>query len=266
MSRRWRSCPTSCSTRDPARRRACRRGRKTTCRRARSHTIADTMKDGKRVVLAAIEPNEPVLSVKITGAGQRATLSALVRDGMKAVTIRVNDVEGVGGFVLPGDRVDVVLTRQVDKNRRATRSCCRNARAGDRPVRRRTRRQTDGRQGGDVRSRHGRRAELSLRSSVGKLSLMLRKAGETAPGRSAHHARGSRQHDSQPTDGHATPSWSAAAASKKRNTACRWRTSCKGDRTEAQKVEEEGRAEEEAVGQAIVGDSGKRGLGFRGGR
>ena len=30
---------------------------------------------------------------------------------MKAVTIRVNDVEGVAGFVLPGDRVDIVLTR-----------------------------------------------------------------------------------------------------------------------------------------------------------
>jgi pilus assembly protein CpaB len=34
---------------------------------------------------------------------------------MKAVTIRVNDVEGVAGFVLPGDHVDVVLTRQQDK-------------------------------------------------------------------------------------------------------------------------------------------------------
>ena len=35
---------------------------------------------------------------------------------MRAVTIRVNDVEGVAGFVLPGDRVDVALTRQVDKS------------------------------------------------------------------------------------------------------------------------------------------------------
>jgi len=66
-------------------------------------------------VLAAIEVNEPILSVKITGAGQRATLSALLHEGMKAVTIRVNDVEGVAGFVLPGDHVDVVLTRQQDK-------------------------------------------------------------------------------------------------------------------------------------------------------
>lgn len=74
--------------------------------------ISDVLKDGKRIVLTAIEPNEPVLSVKITGAGQRATLSALVAPGMKAVTIRVNDVDGVGGFVLPGDRVDIALTRQ----------------------------------------------------------------------------------------------------------------------------------------------------------
>jgi pilus assembly protein CpaB len=36
----------------------------------------------------------------------------MIADGMRAVTIRVNDVEGVAGFVLPGDRVDVTLTRQ----------------------------------------------------------------------------------------------------------------------------------------------------------
>src|SRR5262249_44041797 len=70
--------------------------------------------NGRRVVLTAIEANEPILSSKITGPGQRATLSAMLQDGMKAVTIRVNDVEGVAGFVLPGDRVDVALTRQKD--------------------------------------------------------------------------------------------------------------------------------------------------------
>jgi pilus assembly protein CpaB len=73
--------------------------------------ISDVLAGGKRVVLAAIEVNEPILSVKITGPGQRATLSAVLHDGMKAVTIRVSDVEGVAGFVLPGDRVDIALTR-----------------------------------------------------------------------------------------------------------------------------------------------------------
>lgn len=65
----------------------------------------------RRVVLSAIEENEPVLGWKITGPGQRASLSALIGEGKKAVTIRVNDVLGVAGFVLPGERVDILLTR-----------------------------------------------------------------------------------------------------------------------------------------------------------
>ncbi len=69
----------------------------------------------KRVVLTPIAVNEPILSSKITGPGQRATLSALLKEGMKAVTIRVNDVSGAAGFVLPGDHVDVLLTRPGDK-------------------------------------------------------------------------------------------------------------------------------------------------------
>src|SRR5207302_524737 len=78
-------------------------------------SIQEMLSQGKRVVLTAIEANEPVLASKITGQGQRATLSAMIGEGHKAVTIRVNDVDGVAGFVLPGDRVDVMLSRQIDK-------------------------------------------------------------------------------------------------------------------------------------------------------
>ena len=67
--------------------------------------------EGERFVLKAMEKNEPVLNSKITGSGQRATLSASLTEGMRAITIRVNDVLGVAGFVLPGDRVDIMLTR-----------------------------------------------------------------------------------------------------------------------------------------------------------
>jgi pilus assembly protein CpaB len=66
---------------------------------------------GQRTVLTAIAQNEPILASKITGPGQRGSLSAVIRDGMKAVTIRVDDVLGVAGFVQPGDRVDVIWTR-----------------------------------------------------------------------------------------------------------------------------------------------------------
>lgn len=69
-----------------------------------------------RYVMSAIEKGEPILASKITDEGQRATLSAALSPGMKAVSIRVNDVLGVAGFVLPGDRVDVLLTRKVKQN------------------------------------------------------------------------------------------------------------------------------------------------------
>ncbi|TIW41372.1 MAG: Flp pilus assembly protein CpaB, partial [Mesorhizobium sp.] len=58
--------------------------------------------EGTKQALQAISANEPVLATKITGPGQRATLSAVLGEGMKAVSIRVNDVLGVAGFVFPG--------------------------------------------------------------------------------------------------------------------------------------------------------------------
>ena len=78
--------------------------------------IDDLLKGEKRTVLSSIEKNEPVLKRKISGPGQRASLSALISDnGMKAVTIKVDEVRGVAGFVLPGDRVDIFLTRSESK-------------------------------------------------------------------------------------------------------------------------------------------------------
>jgi pilus assembly protein CpaB len=65
--------------------------------------------DGQRVVLSPLEPNEPVLRSKVSAPGQRASLSALLEEGKRAVTVRVDDVRGVAGFILPGDFVDVVL-------------------------------------------------------------------------------------------------------------------------------------------------------------
>lgn len=76
-------------------------------------TIDEVMHGGgKRVVLSAIAAKEPLLREKITGPGQRASLSALVSEGRRAVTISVNEVLGVAGFVLPGERVDILLTRE----------------------------------------------------------------------------------------------------------------------------------------------------------
>jgi pilus assembly protein CpaB len=71
-----------------------------------------------RVALRTIEPNEPILASRVSGAGGRATLSATISEGHRAVAIRVNDVIGVAGFVLPGDFVDVLLTRNEDTSGR----------------------------------------------------------------------------------------------------------------------------------------------------
>jgi len=146
--------------------------------------ISDVIGQGRRVVLTPIEPNEPVLALKITGAGQRATLSALVKPGMKAVTIRVNDVEGVGGFVLPGDRVDVVLTRQIDKGNASTEIVLQNTRvlAVDQTADDRAAKATVAKSVTlEVNTVNAQK--LWLASSVGSLSLLLRKAGETAEAR-----------------------------------------------------------------------------------
>lgn len=74
-------------------------------------TVDKLLADGSRVVLSPIEVNEPVLLAKLSGPNGRATLSNVLSPGMRAVTIRTDEIAGVGGFITPGDRVDVVLTR-----------------------------------------------------------------------------------------------------------------------------------------------------------
>ncbi|HWA51318.1 MAG TPA: Flp pilus assembly protein CpaB, partial [Dongiaceae bacterium] len=62
-------------------------------------SIDELLGQQQRVVLQAIQPNELILASKVTGPGQRASLSAVIASGMRAMTIRVNDVLGVAGFV-----------------------------------------------------------------------------------------------------------------------------------------------------------------------
>jgi pilus assembly protein CpaB len=78
----------------------------------------ELLKDGRRVVLSPLERGEPILRSKITGPGQRALLSSLLDEGKRAVTLRVDGVRGVAGFILPGDFVDVVLIAEDTPPRR----------------------------------------------------------------------------------------------------------------------------------------------------
>ena len=68
--------------------------------------------DQKRIVLRSIEPGEPVLENKITKFGESPRMSMNLSTGMRAVSISINAVSGVAGFVAAGDRVDILLTRK----------------------------------------------------------------------------------------------------------------------------------------------------------
>lgn len=70
----------------------------------------------QRLALRSMVANEPILPGNVTGPGGKLNLSGVVAAGMRAVSLRANDVSGVGGFVLPGDRVDVLLTRAGSSN------------------------------------------------------------------------------------------------------------------------------------------------------
>jgi pilus assembly protein CpaB len=74
-------------------------------------TKQELLKDGRRVAIATIERGEPVLRSRVTAPGQRGSLSMLLEGGKRAVTVRVDDVRGVAGFIQPNDSVDVVLIR-----------------------------------------------------------------------------------------------------------------------------------------------------------
>ena len=76
-------------------------------------TMAQLLPQGKRrVALRPIQVNQPLLAADLSGEGQSASIAALLPDGMRAATVRINDVSGVAGFVKPNDTVDVLITRQ----------------------------------------------------------------------------------------------------------------------------------------------------------
>jgi pilus assembly protein CpaB len=66
--------------------------------------------DKGRVVIKEIHKGEPLMTYKVSPPGARGGLTARIPNDMRAMTIAVNEVRGVAGFVLPGDRVDVLLT------------------------------------------------------------------------------------------------------------------------------------------------------------
>ncbi len=67
-----------------------------------------------RVAKTSILRGEPILEAKLAPIGTKGGLSAVIPEGKRAMTVRVNDVIGVAGFALPGNYVDIVVNTQLD--------------------------------------------------------------------------------------------------------------------------------------------------------
>jgi pilus assembly protein CpaB len=132
------------------------------------------------VVLADMQPNEPILPAKISAPGQDASIAALLPAGMRATSVSINDVSGVAGFIQPNDSVDVLITRSVaGRDDQVTDVLMQNIRvlaigqtakgADGKPIQAKTATLLVDQLGAQ---------KLALAQQVGTLSLVLRKPGD----------------------------------------------------------------------------------------
>ncbi|PRY09475.1 Flp pilus assembly protein CpaB [Paraburkholderia sp. BL25I1N1] len=77
-------------------------------------SYTDIQKLDGRVLKESLLRGEPILDAKLTPVGTLGGLSAVIGEGKRAITVRVNDVIGVAGFALPGNYVDIIVNTQKD--------------------------------------------------------------------------------------------------------------------------------------------------------
>ena len=65
-------------------------------------------------VRSAIMAGEPIIKSKLVMSDQPGFLAGALRPGMRAVTVEVDEVSGNAGFILPGNRVDIILTQEIE--------------------------------------------------------------------------------------------------------------------------------------------------------
>lgn len=79
----------------------------------------DPQKLSGRVLKTSILAGDPVSEAKLAPAGTLGGLSALITEGKRAITVRVNDVIGVAGFALPGNYVDIIVSTETEPQAQA---------------------------------------------------------------------------------------------------------------------------------------------------
>jgi len=91
-------------------------------------SYSDVSKLVGRAVVVEIVPDEPILESKLAPVDSAGGLSAVIPKGMRAVSVRVNEIIGVAGFVLPRTRVDVLVSinPQGDKARASSKLILQN--------------------------------------------------------------------------------------------------------------------------------------------
>ncbi len=68
----------------------------------------------------ALYEGESVMEKKIVRAGAGGFMSAILPKGMRAISVAISSRSSAGGFILPDDRVDVILTKKIDNNGKTT--------------------------------------------------------------------------------------------------------------------------------------------------
>lgn len=79
--------------------------------------FADPQKLYERVVNTQVLRGEPIVATKLAALGEKGGLSAVLQEGKRAITVKVNEIVGVAGFALPGNFVDVMVNTSDDANR-----------------------------------------------------------------------------------------------------------------------------------------------------
>ena len=80
-------------------------------------SFSDLKKLDGRVTKSSLQIGEPVLATKLAPEGSLGGLSAVIAEGKRAITVRVNDVVGVAGFALPGNFVDIIVNTKKEEGR-----------------------------------------------------------------------------------------------------------------------------------------------------
>ena len=84
----------------------------------------ETVKD--RIVKTTLQSDEIITEARLVGQGAAGGLPLVIPPGQRAITIKVNEVVGVGGFINPGDRIDIVSIFKKNENQTFSKTILQN--------------------------------------------------------------------------------------------------------------------------------------------